>query len=310
MIACGHSSGKPGLWACILLGLLILCPLSLFAANSVLIVKSSDNRFFNTTIEYLIDNTQGKVQFSILSLQALKERDSPLAEAQLIVTLGLEAARYVTETETDASVIHSYLTEFQHNSHNPKPNHHSILLEQPLERYVNFIQHLLSVDHIGIVKPIHDPVSKPKLDKIQKQLAVNINQTLFRNGDNAVNLVRKLLQNNDVLLTLPAPEVYNRQSIKGILLATYRLKKPVISYSPAHVKSGALAAIYSSPEHIGRQLAQLVKRILFAKDYKPQPFYYPSEYDISINDRVARSLNLDLPDKDQLIKQLQQGGAQ
>ena len=113
-----------------------------------------------------------------------------------------------------------------------------------------------------------------------------------------------------MLLALPTPEVYNRKTLKGILLTSYRQQKPVVSYSPAHVKSGALAAIYASPKNIGEQLVSLIEQVLDNENARRKPFYYASKFDIEVNEQVAKSLNLDLPSREILLQKMQSGSTE
>ena len=84
--------------------------------------------------------------------------------------------------------------------------------------------------------------------------------------------------------------------MKGILLTSYRQGKPVISYSPAHVKSGALAAIYASPENIGRQIATIINQFHNKDHFSPDKLIYSDTFNIAINRQVENSLQLKLPD--------------
>lgn len=299
-----HQKRPPWRVAGLLLSLLLTYPLMAIGENSILIIKSNDNNFFNTTIESLIDRTRAQAKFTIRSLDSLQNIESYQPDEQLIITLGYQAAKFTTQLDTSAPIIHSYLTQFQHHSHQPRPNHSSVLLEQPLQRYALFIKHLLSIENIGILKTRDDEIVADELQKINQNLHLNITQSIFEKDDNPVIAVRRLLKKNDVLLTLPAPDIYNRQSLKGILLASYRLNKPVVSYSPSHVKSGALAAIYTSPENIGHQLADLVTKILNNKSFNLQPFYYASDFNIAINESVAESLGLTLAREQDIVKKL------
>lgn len=292
--------------ACIVLSLLIAVPVVCLAENSVLILKSNDNRFFNTTIEKLIDKTRAEAKYTIRSLESFKNASLSDIQPQLIITLGHEAARYTNHYGGTIPIIHSYLTKFQHDHHKYDTNHSNVLLDQPLERYALFIKQLLSVQTVGIIKPTGDEIDTQSLQKLNKKLNLEIEQSLFKKDDNPVRAVRSVLKNNEVLLTLPAPEIYNRRSMKGILLASYRLKKPVISYSPAHVKSGALAAIFISPEKIGIQLAELVSKVLINKAFKMKPYYFASDFDVTINRSVARSLNLELPEEQFISDQIRE----
>ena len=120
--------------------------------------------------------------------------------------------------------------------------------------------------------------------------------------------MRNLLRYNDALLMLPNRQVFNRESLKGVLLTGYRNRKPVISYSPAHVKSGALASIYSSPDDIGKHLALLVERKLRQPQQVLPAYEYARFYSINSNHRVARALSIDLPDEQQIRDMLEELG--
>ncbi|MCK5665209.1 MAG: hypothetical protein KAI17_17090 [Thiotrichaceae bacterium] len=285
-------------------GLLFLSPLS-FAANSVLIIKSGDNSFFNNTVEQLINQTRDQqVYFQVKNLGNLKPYDTLLKSSAVIITLGLDAANFLNDKNLKQPVIHSYLAAFQYLKHDKRDNHYGILLDQPLHRYLSFIKNLLGNKSIGIIKQQENKINQNILNKLSATLDLNLDQKLFKVGDNPVNIVRELLQKSDVLLSLPDPDIYNRQSLKGILLTSYRQNKPMISYSPAHVRSGALAAIFSSPESIGNQIAALLNKLLDDSQFIPAQYSYASEFDILINHRVARSLGIKMTDKKDILKRL------
>ena len=118
-----------------------------------------------------------------------------------------------------------------------------------------------------------------------------------------------MLDRIDVLLALPDVKIHNRRNVSSILLTTYRNRIPLIGFSSAYVKAGALAAIYSTPENIGDQLAELTVQLLTA-DGIMQQVIYPKYFSLSINSRVARSLGLQLQfdseDLAQLIRDAEQ----
>jgi ABC-type uncharacterized transport system substrate-binding protein len=297
----------------LLFSTLLFC-LGLTAAHadiqSVLIVKSSENPFFNTTTESLINQAHARLKFNISTQESLDENPQIASNADLIITLGLKAASHIEKLDVGIPVIHSYLTEFQYKNHKPKANHTTLLLDQPLHRYIRFIDLLLDVNTVGIIKSPNDRISPETISRIDKNLNITIHQTIFENDEQPINAVRSLLQHNDLLLILPAPNIYNRQSLKGILLASYRLNKPVISYSPSHVKSGALAAIYTSPEDIGKQMAKLLNLMVINKDFTPKTFYYAEDFHIVVNKRVKDSLNLQINDESEVLKALKKDIAQ
>ncbi|MBC8210704.1 MAG: hypothetical protein H8E21_06505 [Gammaproteobacteria bacterium] len=294
------------LWqACLSVGILLFS-IAVYADNkSVLIIKSNENSFFNSSIEQLILHTP-QVQFQIVTLDTLHSDDSALLSAGCVITFGLDAANFTIHRTQKKPVIHTYLTEFQLQQHADSLQHYIILLDQPLQRYLTFIKLLLGSKKIGLIKNKSTALDPERIQDLNQSLDIQLEQRLFSVGDNPINMVRDLLQKNDVLLSLPEPDVYNRNTLKGILLTSYRQNKPVISYSPSQVKSGALAAIYSSPENIGRQTAALLNKILDDNSFQPQGVYFSSEFDIKFNPNVARSLGLQLPDKEELLQKLKQ----
>ena len=135
------------------------------------------------------------------------------------------------------------------------------------------------------------------------QLEIQLNQFQVDADNKLLPVLRELLTRNDALLMLPRSALYNRDSLKGVLLTSYRNRKPAISYSPAHVRAGALASIYSSPNDIGRHLAQVIEQVSARLE---DGFEFARYYSISSNRRVARALALTLPDESSLRSALDQ----
>lgn len=275
-----------------------MCSTPLLAAvDSVLIIKSNNNHFFNTTIQQVIDSSNGRIKFNITSLDSLKDKHEFIGNPQLIIALGYNAAHYLQEIQPKSPVLLSYITEFEYQKFNLKDRDSAVLLEQPLQRYLRFIKILLPVKTVGIIKKKSNQLTEQELMSIQKKLAITLNQHSYSLPVKSIDTVRHLLEESDLLLSLPEPNIYNRQTLKGILLTSYRQKKPVISYSPAHVKSGALAAIYASPKNIGDQIAGLLNQLNSTPSFTLKKLYYADTYNIAINDKVAQSLELNLLDK-------------
>ena len=96
--------------------------------------------------------------------------------------------------------------------------------------------------------------------------------------------------------------IINRNTARNILLTTYRHKIPVITFSAAYVRAGALAAVYSSADQIARQTAEMIGRSLSTGIYSLESAKY---FSISINDSVAKALNIQTISEDVATKRLQ-----
>ena len=280
--------------------LLVLPPATVAQAASVVGVKSSDNTYYKKTIETLIRHTAT----SNVEVVMAEDLRRPARSASLYVALGQRAADAVTAAGEGVPVINAYLTLEQYHRL-PDKRQLTVLLDQPLHRYLAFSKYTLQADSIGIIAETRILPNRSESDLLDR-LGLVLNQYQVDPEHKLLPTLHRLLRHNDALLMLPRQSIYNRDSLKGVLLTSYRDRKPVISYSPAHVKSGALASIYSSPVDIGRHLSLLVNNHLQGKPLRGPNFRFARFYSISFNFRVARALGVKLPGETELRQYLDQ----
>jgi len=269
--------------------------------RQIVVVKSSENSYFNQTLETLINHADDHSRFKIIDTNVLDSASEVLGNSNVIITLGADSASNISSRPPDQLLINAYITlqqteQFQYHDQ----NRIAVLLNQPLERYLAFSHLLLNLKSLGTINRT-DQVLNSRQQKLLKKLNLDFDQ--YQPDDANKNLlatVRQLTKENEALLMLPDQSIYNRDTLKGILLTTYRSRTPVISYSPGHVKSGALAAIYSSPIDIGRHLADLVNQYHRGKLDTDNQALYAEYYSIVTNQRVAHSLGLELPGEEKL----------
>ena len=277
-------------------------------ARQLVIVKSSDNAYFEQTIETLFNHVDQAVRYRMIMADQVASLESAGAAGRLYVALGQKAVQAVAAQGSKAAVINAYLTEEQYLELKIDRRHTSVLLDQPLPRYLAFCKFILKIDSIGMLSTRE---SDPDLEKmpILRKVDLDVKQYRIDDKNKLLPVLRQLLRENDALLMLPRQAIYNRESLKGVLLTSYRTSKPVISYSPAHVKSGALASIFSSPVDIGRHLALLTNQHLHGAKKSGPAFEYARFYSINTNPRVARALGLSLPSIEKLREQLDELGS-
>lgn len=270
----------------------------------IAIVKSSDNSYYNQTIQTLLNRADVAARFNIIDIESETDLISRLANSDLIIALGTQATSIVSDRLPNNTLISAYLTAQQAGNYNPASQRHlAVLLDQPLKRYLAFCHALLDRKKIGLINYEELKIDS-SLQRFLLKHDLELNQYQVNETDNVLTSLRQLIRQNSSLLMLPDQRIYNRNSLKGVLLTTYRSRLPVISYSPAHVKSGALASIFSSPENIGEHLGDLLNRFIKANSLPSEDRVFAKYYSISINHQVARALGLSLPDEDQLRQQL------
>jgi putative ABC transport system substrate-binding protein len=77
--------------------------------------------------------------------------------------------------------------------------------------------------------------------------------------------VSDLAVSTDVLLAQPDSSIYNRETIRFILLAAYRQNKALIGPSLAFVNAGSLATLYAPSSTINQEILQRVQYFLKQK---------------------------------------------
>jgi ABC-type uncharacterized transport system substrate-binding protein len=112
--------------------------------------------------------------------------------------------------------------------------------------------------------------------------------------DEDINRLLGQIGQTDVLLALPDSAVYNPEKFRNILLSTYRHKQGVIGFSADMVKAGALATTYSEVEDINAQVAEIVASYVSGGEL-PAP-EFPRYFHTIVNEGVARSLDVEVPD--------------
>jgi ABC-type uncharacterized transport system substrate-binding protein len=109
-----------------------------------------------------------------------------------------------------------------------------------------------------------------------------------------LNLALNRLGNAQVLLAMPDHNVYHTESIRNILLTTYRRNVGVIGFSSDMVNAGALASTYSDIEDINTQLAEMVAEVAGVGSLPAAQ--YPRYFKVTVNEGIARSLGVQVDD--------------
>ena len=274
------------------------------SSDRIVIVKSGNNSYYDQTIESLIGRVEDALSFQVIDTASIDANSELLLQSQRIIALGLKAVQRVSERLPKKYVIGAYLTQQQHDQLQfSDSNHLTVLLDQPLARYLAFTRFLFRPKSVGIIN--HSPVELNRHQlNVLKRLKLELNQYQSDDSRKLLGRVRRLVKHNDALLMLPEQGIYNRNTLKGILLTAYRARIPVISYSPAHVTSGALASIYSSPADIGRHLADILNSYGKISPDNVNNTQFARYYSVSINSRVAHALGIDIPAETGLSKYL------
>lgn len=179
----------------------------------------------------------------------------------------------------------------------------AVLLDQPFSRQLDLIRLALpGARRIGLLLGPETLPRYPALQSaaLERQLRLNVLQV--EHESDIYPALQKLLPESDLILALPEPAVFNAGTIQMILLTTYRQRLPLVGFSAAYTRAGAVLSLFSTPQQIGRQAADMLRSAL-ASGRLPPP-QSPNEYQVSINPHVAHSLGIALESEQQLLQRL------
>lgn len=266
-------------------------------AGSIMLVLSDDSAPYSEYASALNDALKGTGWHIASRGQA---GGSGSARPDLIVTAGSQALRNTLAGGGSTPVIATLLPRHSYEQivaklPAPRPRITAITLDQPAARQASFLRRLLpDQKRVGIVLGDDNPVNMAQLRQQLSAVGLSLDsESASEHAGGLLGALNALLPRVNVLLAQPDSSTYKRDNIKAILVTSYRHQRPVVAYSAAFVKAGALAALYTTPTQIAGQTAELI----LGPGALPAGAISPSMFAISINQNVAQALGLGVPDE-------------
>ena len=295
----------------LLLGWLLSATMSV--AASVLVVSSERSAAYEEAAEALMAELErggvGRTEVEFVTASEWSQGND--RSSKLIVTLGFEAAQALVSSDVRTPVLSAFLprSSFERvlraSGRKVSSQLSAIYLDQPLSRQVALIRLALpSVRRIGVLWGTESLIHAPSLRLLAPSSGFQFVEANVIASEPLFPGLKRVLDDSEVLLALADPTVYNSNTIQNVLLASFRARVPVLAFSPAYVRAGALLALYVTPTQVGQQVASVVRGVLQGKALPSSPAY-AQNFSVAVNGHVARSLGLAL-DADGLASQLRQ----
>ncbi len=113
--------------------------------------------------------------------------------------------------------------------------------------------------------------------------------------DDVVDALEALMPDVDVVWSVADGYVFTPQTTSALVLASLRRGVPLMGLSTAHVRAGALAALYCDYAEVGEQTAGLVMRVLEGAPPSSLAVTAPRRLGLALNLRTAARLRLTVP---------------
>lgn len=235
-----------------------------------------------------------------------------LIEARLVVAVGVRAAEGVSSWSNRAPVLAVLVPRAWYIkvgrarlSDGGRRSVSAIYLDQPLDRQAKLIRLAFpEARRVGVLLSAEQKGLADELEEALRPQRLGLMHATVKENEHLMTPLEQVLNEADVLLAIPDPLIFNRNTAQSLFLTSYRYRDPVVGYSRSMTRAGALVSLYSTPSQIGRQAAEWTENALNGATVRLPAPAHPVYFEVSINDQVARSLGFSLPSEAELEKRL------
>lgn len=127
------------------------------------------------------------------------------------------------------------------------------------------------------------------------RLELTLTEVAAGNDREAILALTEVAAQLDAMLITPDQALLTPSLLEALALLSLEKRIPLIAFAPKYLEQGAALAIFTSPEQLGRQAAEMARRLLTAPvqgEIKPE---YGKEATVQTNDRIIQKLGIIAP---------------
>ncbi|WP_143421393.1 ABC transporter substrate-binding protein [Halovibrio salipaludis] len=224
---------------------------------------------------------------------------------ELVITLDKATLSEIRANAPEQPVLALFTSSGAIDSILPNRKHFSaIYSDPPLPRQARLGQ--LIIPRAGTVAILASPEQAGDYSELRSRLrATGLESRVFviPSQDQLIRNLARALSYGDFLLGTPDRAIYNRETVKPLLLTSYRRNRLVIGPSRAFVDAGAVASTYTSARAQILEAGELIRHWLEHGELRDAR--YPEAFSVAVNDQVARSMDLLVPSEEELHRILE-----
>jgi putative ABC transport system substrate-binding protein len=276
--------------------LLCLCQSTFAKELPITILLSSNESAYRQVAGYLQEHHLNHENLSVV--KATDEFQSSGQES-LIIAVGSYALSVALKNTSETPILATFIPrrsfeQLTADSNNRLRHIAAIYVDQPMDRQVKLIRTLLpNANTISTLFGDSSVKEQIHLERAALRFGLSIQSATLSSQDNPVNTINPLIMSSDLFLAIPDQGAFNRATAKWSLYLSLKHKKPLIGFSEKFVEAGALAAVFSTPDHIAQQTHEWLNLFINGKPLFNQTF--PRYFDVKVNLSTARSINVFTP---------------
>jgi hypothetical protein len=218
-----------------------------------------------------------------------------LAALNVRVTVGPTAFQNALATNDPRPIVATYLTtsEFDTALRGRENAQVTAVFSNPDPRdQVSLARALLGASALGVF-------DSAATHGLVQQLGESVHP-IPANAEPRIDALLRAADPFDAIIALPDPDVLNRSNINHVVRTLYERRKVLIGYSATLTRVGSLASVYVRPEALADTIVGALEQYA-DRGRLPNPLFV-SDVDVTVNERLARSLNIAVPDNAQLLE--------
>jgi ABC-type uncharacterized transport system substrate-binding protein len=282
------------------ISLILLFSVSLPAYGETIYVRYSEsNPIFKESADKLhqkikqrLSQTENQNKQTLLISE--KQKLSP-QNSDLIINLGITDFSVLESNSATNVASFIRLKDFDSLSAKMKNKISNLVaIEQPVEKSIELAKKLIKNEYKNkVIICASEEKSFQTLNEIAKEKTSFIKVVLVKKTQTPGKVIQKYLDNAAAIVAVRDEHVWSKKNARLMLHQAYRNKVPIIGYSKAFIKSGAMLSVYSSSENILKELLALVDLYIRGKKSPSEKIIYPNS-SFDINKNIAKALKFDM----------------
>ncbi len=278
------------------------------AAGSVDLLLSGPERLYARVADSLQAQLEAEGTPATITLRrAMLDQPPSTAATNLTVAVGVAACERALAAASRSPLLCTLVPKagFEGLIGGRRPADVSaIYLDQPVARQLS-LAHILApnASRVGLLAGPTFREQRAAATRNARTTDLTLDIEIANNERAAARAIQRLVARNDLILPVYDPAVLTPSSAKWLLHLAYQKQRPVVGFSRAYVDAGAVAAVFTEPEQIGRQTGQAVVRFFHGNRRRLPAPSYPSAFRVAVNRPVASALGL-APPSDAALAQM------
>ena len=276
---------------------------SVAQAERIEVVASEALPAFREASQSLVDELGrlgvARSDVRVMALSDVTPHETASDEVKLVITLGAKALSQVMGVAGHPPVVAALIPRqgferiVANGGKKGSTGVTAVYLDQPFSRQLGLLRLVApNARVLGVVWGPESLAQRSQLLAVLRGTGLQLREAEIAGADSLVSGLKSTISDADVFLAVPDPQVFNAATISDILMMTYRARVPVLAFSPAYTKAGAMASLFTSPQQIGVQAATMAAAYLQSGSLPAAD--YPNDYAVSVNEYVARSMGFSL----------------